>query len=85
MTTMIVLAFLLAYPAFMILAYGLSKVLFTPIDKVEAEQKREMALLLQRSRRSKKVKPRTQWVSRSQRPPVFDLPELNPQIVNRVA
>jgi hypothetical protein len=82
---MIVLAFLLGYPAFMVFAYGLSKVLFTPLDKVESEHKREMALLLQRSRRNKKVRPKTRWVSNPQPTPVFDLPELNPQIVNRVA
>lgn len=55
MSGMIVLAFLIGYPLFMLFAFAIAKLIFTPLEKIEQEQRRERELLLQRSRRVSKI------------------------------
>ena len=78
MTAMILLAFVLGYPLIMVFGYFLAKVLFTPLDKIEQEQKQEKVLLMQRARRVKKKRVTKRVVSGDRKPTVFGLPELNP-------
>lgn len=79
MTGMIVLSFALGYPLFMVFAYALYKLLFTPLDRIEEEQKREKAMVLLRARRIKTRKREARHVAHPEEPsPVFGLSDLNP-------
>ncbi len=78
MTAMILLAFVLGYPLIMVFGYFLAKVLFTPLDKIEQEQKQEKVLLMQRARRVKKKRVAKRVVSGDRNSSVFGLPELKP-------
>jgi hypothetical protein len=51
---MIVLSFVIGYPVFMMFVYVVAKVIFTPLDKIAAEQERERFLLLMKARRVRK-------------------------------
>jgi hypothetical protein len=51
---MIVLSFIIGYPVFMIFVYLVAKVIFTPLDKIAAEQEKERFMLLMRARRLRK-------------------------------
>lgn len=54
MAAMIVLSFVLAYPIFMFMIYLLAKVIFTPLDKLAADQEKERFVLLMKARRVKR-------------------------------
>lgn len=54
MAVMILLSFLLAYPIFMITIYLLAKIIFTPLDKLAAEQEKERFMLLMKAKRVRK-------------------------------
>lgn len=59
MALMTVLSFVIGYPVFMLFVYLVAKVIFTPLDKIAAEQEREKMQLLnkaRRVRRSQRVK-----------------------------
>ena len=51
---MILLSFVIGYPVFMMFVYLVAKVIFTPLDKVAAEQEKERFMLLMRARRVRK-------------------------------
>lgn len=51
MAAMIVLSFILAYPVFMFMIYLLAKVIFTPLDKLAADQEKERFVLLMKAKR----------------------------------
>ena len=55
MIGMIILSFVIGYPIFMFFAFYIAKMIFTPLDKIAQEQKRERELLLQRARRVPKL------------------------------
>ena len=54
MAAMIVLSFVLAYPLFMLMVYILAKIIFTPLDKIAAEQQKERVVLLMKAKRVSK-------------------------------
>jgi hypothetical protein len=54
MAAMILLSFILAYPVFMLMIYVLAKIIFTPLDKIAAEQERERFVLLMKAKRIRK-------------------------------
>jgi hypothetical protein len=51
---MILLSFVIGYPVFMMFVYLVAKVIFTPLDKIAAEQEKERFMLLMRARRVRK-------------------------------
>jgi hypothetical protein len=51
----ILLAFIISYPIFMICMYGVAKMIFTPLDKVAAEQEKELRMLLMKAKRVKRL------------------------------
>jgi hypothetical protein len=53
MIVAILLTFVLSYPIFMLCMYFAAKMIFTPLDKVAAEQERELRTLLFRAKRVK--------------------------------
>ena len=55
MIGMIALAFLIGYPLFMIFAFAIAKLIFTPLEQIAQEQRREKELLLQRARRVSRI------------------------------
>lgn len=77
MIGMIVLSFALGYLVFMIFAFGMYKLLFTPLDEQEESQKREKLFLLERAQRTKRRKPKgARSLSTSRSHSVFTMPEL---------
>ena len=51
MAAMVVLSFVIAYPLFMIMIYILARIIFSPLDKVSADQEKERFQLLMKARR----------------------------------
>lgn len=54
MAAMILLSFVIAYPIFTVTIYLLAKIIFTPLDKLAADQEKERFLLLMKARRVRK-------------------------------
>ena len=57
MAAMIALSFVLAYPIFMFLIYLLAKIIFTPLDKVAADQDKERRRVARVCARVARAKP----------------------------
>jgi hypothetical protein len=55
---MIVLSIALAYPVFMLFVYLVAKMIFTPLDRLAAEQQRERFELMMKARRVRKIERR---------------------------
>jgi hypothetical protein len=49
---MVALSIFLAYPVFMLFVYFVAKIIFTPLDKIAAEQEKERFILLMKARRT---------------------------------
>lgn len=78
MIGMIFLSFALGYLVFMIFAFGMYKLLFTPLDEQEESEKREKAILLERAQRTKKRNRKgARSLSTSGSHSVFAMPELD--------
>jgi hypothetical protein len=79
MAGMILLSFVIGFPIFLVMIWVLVKVLFTPLDLLDAQQQNEKKMLLQRAKRVRRKDRVKQAQPQREVRPVFTLRQLNVQ------
>lgn len=80
MVGMVVLAFVIGYPLFILVAFGLARLLFPNQDTVAEVLKKERELLFQRAKRPVRTRSRHQVITTTR--PSFTLDVSNPRVIS---
>lgn len=80
MVGMVILAFFIGYPLFMLIAFGLARFLFPNQDTVADALKKERELLYQRAKRPVRTRSRRQVITPTR--PAFTLNVSNPRAIS---
>lgn len=80
MVGMVILAFVIGYPLFILIAFGLARFLFPHQDTVAEALKKERELLYQRAKRPARARSRRQVIAPTR--PSFTLDVSNPRVIS---